>query len=540
MGTKFGSILLMLCTTSVSMSQKPSNIVILLADDMGWNDVGIHGSEVPTPNLDALAYNGIVLRRHYAQPSCTPSRAALLTGHYPIRHGVQGRPFSSNRKEHLPLGLTLMPQILKRRNYRTHLVGKWHLGYTTWEHMPTRRGFDSFYGYLNGFLSYYDGIHFEPPGLGLDFWSNETESWPLAYGAYLPELLGHQAEKIIKEHNKNHKDEPLFLLVAANAPHAGGDKPFQADFPPSRSDATDFIKDPLRRNLADVMRYVDDTLGNLTATLKSEGMLDETMIMFLGDNGGPSIDPNYGYGNAASNYPFRGTKMSVFDGGVRAPAILWKSGLDASPRVYDKLFHMVDWLPTLNSATGGDALHGLDGVDQWAALTGASDDTPRNELLVEIYDQDSSWGYLKNNFKYVKSFSNSSGNHFTNNYWSPHSGTANYRSEDTQNSLVAQALGAKIDTQTLSDLRNNLMMTTSCTESDQNEAKLRDCSVDGCLFDISKDPSECYDVSEAYPDVKKDLIDRINSYLAVTVIPEKPSLNVPNCRNFFAPSSAVA
>uniref|UniRef100_A0A0K8TFB8 Arylsulfatase I n=1 Tax=Lygus hesperus TaxID=30085 RepID=A0A0K8TFB8_LYGHE len=375
------------------------------------------------------------------------------------------------------------------------------------------------------------------PSVGLDFWSNETENWPLACGKYLPELIGQRAELIIKDHNKNHKEEPLFLLVASNAPHAGGDRPFQAEYPPSRSNATDFIIDPERKNLADIMRYLDDTLGNLTTTLKSEGMLNDTVIIFLGDNGGPSIDPKYGYGNAASNFPFRGTKMSTFDGGVRVPAILWKSGLDASPRVYDNLFHMVDWLPTLNSATGGDVLDGLDGVDQWAALSGMSADTPRKELLVEIYDEESSWGYLKDNFKYVKSFGNSSGFHFTNDYWSPHPDPAKYRSEEIQNSPVAKALGANIDAQTLSDLRSNLMVTPSCSEGEQSKATFHDCSVDGCLFDISKDPSECNDVSETYPDVKKELIDRINSYLAEMVIPDKPLPNTPNSRNFFAPSS---
>ncbi|KAF6205185.1 hypothetical protein GE061_019352 [Apolygus lucorum] len=522
----------LLCITTC-LSAKQPNIIILLADDMGWNDIGTHGSEIPTPNIDALAYSGVVLRRHYAQPSCTPSRAALFTGQYPIRYGLQGSPIASRYKDALPTNITIMPQVLKNLGYRTHLVGKWHQGYPTWSHFPTRRGFDSFFGYLNGFLSYYDGVHYddtsmgphpEVPNIGLDFRVNETESWPTAYAKYLPQLLSEQAQTVVRDHNKNHKNSPLFLLVSTNAPHAGGNRRFADEVTPHRSSSTDFITDHERRTLADVMRYVDNTLGDLVTTLKSEGMLDDSLIMFLSDNGGPSIDNHvygrdYGYNNGASNYPFRGTKMSLWEGGVRVPAILWKSGLDQNKRTYDNLFHMTDWLPTLNAAAGGDDLPALDGVNQWSAITGNQTDPPRSEFLVEIDDDENSWAYMKGDYKFVKSYKLTSGRMKFDQYFSPQPqvNPAGYDIQGVLNSSVAKAFGTILDRDESLSKRSTLMLPQSCGIDNQTVAALHDCSYSGCLFDVMTDPTECFDISSKYPDIMMEMETKLNSYRAVVV-----------------------
>ncbi|BES93627.1 Arylsulfatase [Nesidiocoris tenuis] len=527
-----------------SANSKPPNIVILLADDMGWNDIGVHGSDISTPNLDALAYNGVVFKRHYAQPSCTPSRAALLTGQYPIRYGLHGYPIQSQYKDGLPIGITIMPEILKGLGYRTHLVGKWHQGYAKWAQMPTRRGFDSFFGFLNGFLSYYDGVHYDPPNIGLDFRCNEEESWRSVYSKYLPEALSEKAAEVIRAHGQNNTDQPFFLLVATNAPHAGGNRLFSEETPPKRSNATQFIKNPTRRVLADVMRYVDDTMGNIVSTLSSSGQLDDTIVIFMGDNGGPSIDHGEptGYANAASNYPFRGMKFSMFEGGVRAPAILWKSNL--KPHVYENMFHITDWLPTLISAAGGQNRTGLDGVDHWAALAGNGTQAPRNELLVEIHQAKDSYGYIKDNFKLVKSYAKNDSVEYSNNYFSPHpdENPNGYPFEDVQNSAVSIALGLALNASACQNLRDRLVIQHSCsTEQDQTTAGSKDCSIEGCLFDINIDPSECFDVSEQNAALKTQLLDKVEEYKAAMVKRyDLPADNRPNERNYYGPSSAVS
>ncbi|BES92942.1 Arylsulfatase [Nesidiocoris tenuis] len=522
-------------------SAKPPNIVILLADDMGWNDIGVHGSEVPTPNIDALAYNGIVLKRHYAQPSCTPSRSALLSGKYPIRYGLQGYPLSSKSKYGLPTDIKIMPEVLKELGYRTHLVGKWHQGYPTWRHMPTRRGFDSFYGFLNGYLSYYDGVHCDSPSIGLDFRSDEEESWRSAYGKYLPEILSEKASAIVRNHSRHHKNDPLFLLVSMNAPHAGGNRPFINEIPPVRHDGARFIADEKRRIFADVMRYVDDTLGNVTSTLKAEGMLENSLILFLADNGGPSIDPIWNYGNAASNFPFRGTKMSMYEGGVRAAAVLWKSNMVSTPRVYDGLFHITDWLPTLISAAGGSRLEDLDGVDHWSALLGLSPDDPRKELLVEINDQGDSWGYVSGNFKLVKSYNSTYRLSFADNYFSPppEANPAGYQFQEVTASQVAKAIGVKLNETACLEMREKMTLTQHCTADQMALALQHDCSADGCLYDISEDPSECFDIAKQHPDLARELFLKMKYYQdSMFKAPDLPLNNEPNVRNYFAPSSA--
>jgi arylsulfatase B len=139
------------------MHKKRPHIIVIIADDLGRNDVGFHGSnQIPTPNLDALAYNGIILDRHYTQYCCTPSRAAFLTGNYPIRSGMHGYPLKAGENRSIPTDTPTMPERLKKLGYKTHLVGKWHLGAAYRKNTPTGRGFDTHFGYWNGFVSYFD------------------------------------------------------------------------------------------------------------------------------------------------------------------------------------------------------------------------------------------------------------------------------------------------------------------------------------------------------------------------------------------------
>ena len=194
---------------SVSIYSKP-NVIIILTDDLGWGDVSYHGGHIPTPNIDALAKNGVELNRFYASPVCSPTRASLLTGLHIFNHGII-RPLANPTAEQygLPVDLKIMPQFFKEAGYQTALSGKWHLGMHLEEYWPTNRGFDQSYGHMLGGIGYFDHVHTSR----LDWHRNEE---PLYEDGYSTELIANEAVRIIK--TKDPK-RPLFLYVAFNAPH---------------------------------------------------------------------------------------------------------------------------------------------------------------------------------------------------------------------------------------------------------------------------------------------------------------------------------
>ncbi|KAL1473891.1 hypothetical protein MTO96_038392, partial [Rhipicephalus appendiculatus] len=203
-------------------ASKPPHIIFILADDLGWNDVSFHGSrQIPTPNIDALAATGIILQRHYTPTVCTPSRAALFTSINPARSGVGYGVLVPAAKAAVPLKFDLLPQWFKRLGYSTHMVGKWHLGYKSVEYTPTWRGFDTFFGYYNGELTYHN--HTIPDGeghCGVDLWRNvghSTQAVTDLKGTYSTRAFTDEAKRIIADHNTQ---EPLFLYLSYQAVHA--------------------------------------------------------------------------------------------------------------------------------------------------------------------------------------------------------------------------------------------------------------------------------------------------------------------------------
>ncbi|XP_022191942.2 arylsulfatase B [Nilaparvata lugens] len=358
------------------------HIVFILADDMGWNDVGFHGSnQIPTPNLDALAFSGIVLNKHYVQPVCTPSRAALMTGKYPIHTGMQGRPMYGSEKRGLPLDEKIFPQYLKDLGYATHITGKWHLGYYKIDYTPLKRGFDSHTGYWNGAISYYDHILQEVEDEtmnGHDFRVNYTTAWHYQ-GKYATDVFTEEAEHIIQHHNAS---KPLFLYMPHLACHAGNEGKW-LEAPQEAINKFSFIPDPNRRTYAAMVHKLDESVGRVVSALAERRMLHNSIIVFVSDNGAPinGIFKNYG-----SNQPLRGEKSTLWEGGIRTPAFVWSPLLQSNSRVSTQLMHLTDWLPTLYSAAGGDVEDlpkELDGYDMWTSL---SQDlvSERDELIVNI------------------------------------------------------------------------------------------------------------------------------------------------------------
>ncbi|XP_014280413.1 arylsulfatase B [Halyomorpha halys] len=393
-----GLVATVACVLYVSAARQPPNIVLILADDMGWNDVGFHGSDqIPTPNLDALAYNGVILNQHYSPALCTPSRAALLTGKYPIHTGMQHLVILESEPWGLGLGETLLPEVLAQAGYVSHAVGKWHLGFYKSQYTPTKRGFNSHYGYWQGFHDYYNHsvrATYEPYD-GYDMRRNLETDWS-AMGKYSTDLFTDESVRLIKEHDTS---VPMFLYLAHLAPHTGNMRdPFQA--PDDVVAKFSHIQDPERRVYAAMVAKLDESVGEVVAALKEKDMLENSVIVFMSDNGAPTHGI---HSNRGSNHPLRGIKNSAWEGGNRGIAAIWSPLLNKQQRVSNQMMYITDWLPTISSIAGIDpkTLGNIDGYDMWEAIS-ENKDSPRKEFLYNIDDVANPYGALrKGDWKYV-------------------------------------------------------------------------------------------------------------------------------------------
>lgn len=354
-------------------SSNPPNIILIVADDLGYNDVGFHGSEIYTPCLDELAQSGVSLENYYVQPSCTPSRGQLLTGRYGIHTGLllNIQPLEPLC---LPLDEVTLAQKLKEQNYKTHMLGKWHLGHYRKECTPTHRGFDSFYGIHLGSGDHYShwktkyNNRYSPSGY--DFWRNENVSWSEGrfYG-YSTALYRDEALKIVSNHDPK---DPLFIYLSFQAPHG----PLQV--PQSWLPHYGHIRDTKRRKFAGMVTALDSSVGELVESLKERGLWDNTVLVFTTDNGGQIV-------NGGNNWPLRGGKGSLWEGGIRGVAFVNSPLLTLPGRASKRLMHVTDWFPTLIGLSGGN-LNGskpLDGFDQWESISG-NKKSPRKEILHNI------------------------------------------------------------------------------------------------------------------------------------------------------------
>ena len=351
----------------VSDSGRRPNIILILADDLGWNDVGYHGSEIRTPNIDRLAREGVELDRFYAYPSCTPTRAALLTGQSALRTGMT-QPISSFDSPGLPLYTKLLPQWLGEVGYQTSLIGKWHLGSATPAYFPHNRGFDHFYGHLGGFIDYYDhGL------MGAVDWQRNGVT--VHEDGYSTELITAEAIKLLQHRDKT---RPLFMLLAYNAPHG----PQAA--PQSSIGLYSKIENEKRRVYAAMVDNMDVGIGEVLKALQAEDIAHNTLIVFMSDNGGSSEFPAsaVSHSSAGNNEPLRSGKTFPLEGGIRVPAAAWWSGVLHSKDKIEQMITVEDILPTVFEAAGLPvaALHTpeitrdenrkLDGISRWNVMLG--------------------------------------------------------------------------------------------------------------------------------------------------------------------------
>jgi len=342
-------LLVNLCVlTSFGADSRPS-VIILLADDLGYGDVGFHGSDIATPNLDRIANEGVRLESFYSCPMCSPTRAGLMTGRYPLRFGMMRSVVPPQREYGLDPSEETLAEVFEQAGYQHRgVVGKWHLGHRRIQWFPTQQGFTYFVGCLNGAIDYF--TH-ERNG-ELDWHRNEK---PSTEEGYSTDLIGNAAVDFIEAVPG---DEPYFLYVPFNAPHS----PFQAK-------EVDLEKYPQREGdrkiYAAMVDSMDQAVGRILEAARARGDWENTLVLFFSDNGGiPRV---------ASNGELRAGKLSQYEGGVRvAAAAYWKAGgIVGGKRIRERMGY-IDVLPTMRRAIGLESapLKPLDGIDVLDAMRG--------------------------------------------------------------------------------------------------------------------------------------------------------------------------
>ncbi len=366
-----------LTLSAIAATEKP-NIIIMLADDLGWNDVGYHDGDIDTPSLDKLAAEGMQLDRFYTSPICSPTRAALMTGRDPIRLGVAYAvilPWQSNGihpDEHF------MPQSFKAAGYQTAMVGKWHLGHAQQTYHPNERGFEHFYGHLHTEVGFYPpfsnqgGKDFQVNGKSIDFKGKREDG-------YETFLLAKEVHRYIKERDK---DKPFFIYMPFIAPHTPLDAPqdlqdkykdINTDLESSRSEKTERTRrnakligfGSARPMYAAVVDGMDQAIGQVLDTLDEEGLTDNTIVLFFSDNGGAA----YSYGGA-DNVPLRGGKGETYEGGIRVVSLIrWPGKIPAGKKM-NQIMTVMDVFPTLAEATGVKPKNSFDfdGKSLWQSI----------------------------------------------------------------------------------------------------------------------------------------------------------------------------
>jgi arylsulfatase B len=336
-------------------TEKP-NIIIILADDLGWGDVGYHGGRIATPNIDRLAREGVRLENFHTCPLCSPTRAGLMTGRWPIRYGMGGSVITPWRKYGLPTTEKTLADLLAEGGYeRRGAVGKWHLGHYKKKYLPLNRGFTFFYGHYNGNIDYFTHIREGELDWHRNFEACRDEG-------YSTDLIGLEAARFI---NESPADKPFFLYVPFNAPHL----PLQA----KEKDIAKYskIEDEEERVYAAMVDSMDQAIGKILRAIDAKGIVDNTFVLFFSDNGAIS------YGD---NGPWRGGKGGVYEGGVRVPAIVrWPGGIRGG-RSVDAMMGYIDVYPTVKSIAGitGPDANRLDGRDMLEVFCGKAKAAKRN------------------------------------------------------------------------------------------------------------------------------------------------------------------
>lgn len=353
------------------------NVILIYADDHGFGDLGVYGGDdLHTPHIDALADRGMRFTQMYApSPVCSPSRAGLLTGRYPHHAGVPGNasgpPFQGIDDGRSGRGLSnelpTISSVMQDAGYATALIGKWHLGYAP-NHRPDAHGFDHWFGHLGGCIDNYSHFYFWSGPNRHDLWRNGERI--REDGRYFPDLMVEEAERFIHAH----RDEPFFIYYAVNTPHY----PYQAD--PHWVERYRKAGVAYPRNLYGAfVSAQDERIGRLMKTIDELHLRERTVVIFQSDHGYSREErAHFGGGSAG---PYRGSKFSLFEGGIRVPSIISWPGAIPEGEVRDQMVHGTDWLPTLAELAGIE-LPGmiLDGASIVDVISSSSAESPHKIL----------------------------------------------------------------------------------------------------------------------------------------------------------------
>ncbi|XP_071089640.1 arylsulfatase B-like [Haliotis cracherodii] len=492
-------VLFCACCTVLSATSTRPNIIFILADDYGFHDIGYHNSEIKTPNLDKLAAAGVKLENYYVQPICTPTRSQFMSGRYQIHTGLQHGIIWASQPNGLPLDSATVADRIRAAGYSTHAVGKWHLGFYKEEYLPTNRGFDSYYGYLTGSEDYLThkrcdnhnysiGDIFEDPNTygnlkadfcGLDL-HDDTKPVFNETGHYSAHLFTEKAINVIENHEES---KPFFLYMAYQSVHA----PLQV--PSKYMDQYSHIKDMQRRTYAGMTSCMDEGIGNITAALKATGQLENTLIVFSTDNGGQILA-------GGNNWPLRGWKGSLWEGGFHGVGFVYGEMLKNKGTVNNELIHVSDWFPTLVGVAGGNTngTKPLDGFDQWTTISEGKA-SPRKELLhnIDILTLPNGQKLYNNTF-------------------------------DTRIRAAIRVGDWKL----ITGYPGNSSWIPPPHLSKEMVVDQGDSKKNLWLFNIAKDPTEHMDMSATNQDIVKKMLDRLAYYQSTAVPPVYPPPD-PKC-----------
>eukprot|EP01059_Diplonema_ambulator_P032664 TRINITY_DN6511_c0_g1_i1.p1 TRINITY_DN6511_c0_g1~~TRINITY_DN6511_c0_g1_i1.p1 ORF type:complete len:490 (+),score=73.82 TRINITY_DN6511_c0_g1_i1:38-1507(+) len=462
---------------ALSLSAAKPNIVFILADDLGWNDVSLHGSQqIGTPKIDGFCKEGTVLGRYYVQSVCSPTRATLLTGRHVIHTGVY-YPLDRGSAEGLNTSFKLLPQYLQDVGYTTHMVGKWHLGQNTVASLPSSRGFSTYLGYWSGAEDY---VTHQTVG-AYDF-ANGTETAFEYAGRHSAYTFTEQAVSVMREYGRD-PEKPFFLYLAYQNVH------WPLEPPQEYLDMYQDVPNPERRGVCALARLLDDAVGNVTTAVDQLGLTNNTIVVFSSDNGGPTNE----YENTwSSNYPLRGGKNGVWEGSVRSVGCVRGPGVKVG--WWDGLVHVSDWVPSLLDAAGGvppsDFTPG-DGISIWQALTTHAP-SPRTWILYEAHPDNTTQhgnAYLSNDLKIIQV------------------GSVNPPEEDTWPPAPGEDPSAT-------------PYTVRCPYPPPTTPP--PCGTHYCLFNLSVDPCEHVDISLQHPEVVAGLLRELEVYKQSAVPPIVP------------------
>ncbi|KEI69334.1 sulfatase-like hydrolase/transferase [Endozoicomonas elysicola] len=373
-----------------SIADERPNVIVMVADDLGWADVGFHGGDIDTPSLDSLAEEGMELSRFYTTPICSPTRAALMTGRNPMRLGVAYGVFMPWDTAGIHPDEHFLPESFLNAGYQTAMVGKWHLGHAQQSYHPNDRGFEHFYGHLHSEVGYYPPFASQN---GRDFQVNGQSIPDDALGEenYETFLLADEVSRYIKERDK---EKPFFVYMPFIAPHTPLSAPqalqdkykdINTDLPPARSPDTDntrtisklLLQPSARPMYAAVVDGMDQAIGKVLKSLEDEDIADNTIVMFFSDNGGAA----YSVGGA-NNAPLRGGKGDAFEGGIRVVSVIrWPEKIPSGKKM-DQIMTIMDVFPTLAEAAGiktGNT-RALDGRSLWPSII-EGEEAPRDEYV---------------------------------------------------------------------------------------------------------------------------------------------------------------